>query len=58
MGLDINMFREEKGYFWSYSGGNPNLIRDSLKRRYQKTEIVDEIIEMDHQWRKCILALK
>lgn len=44
-GLDINLFREDKG-------GNPNLIRKSLERRFRDTKIVDVIIEKDHQWRK------
>ena len=45
MGLDINLFRVDKG-------GNPDLIKESIKRRFQDPKIVDEIIEMDQQWRK------
>jgi seryl-tRNA synthetase len=45
MPLDINLFR-------AYSGGNPDLIRESQRRRYAPVEIVDEIIAKDEQWRK------
>ena len=44
-GLDINWFRQDKGY-------DPNIIRESLKRRYRDPKAVDLIIEMDQQWRK------
>ena len=42
--LDINLFREEKG-------GNPDLIRESQRRRFESVEIVDEIIAKDLEWR-------
>lgn len=48
MGLDINMFRKEKG-------GNPDLIRESEKKRGRSEEElkrVDQIIELDENWRK------
>lgn len=44
MPLDINLFRKE-------SGGNPDLIRESQRRRYASVELVDEIIAKDEQWR-------
>jgi seryl-tRNA synthetase len=44
-GLDINWFREDKGY-------KPDVIRDSLKKRYRDPKLVDEIIEKDQEWRK------
>ena len=58
--LDINLFRVDKG-------GNPDLIKESQKRRYSITndsnenqikehhkmvEKVDEIINIDLIWRK------
>lgn len=43
--LDINLFREEKG-------NNPEKIRESQRRRYANTEIVDEIIQFDNEWRQ------
>ncbi|KAJ1899138.1 Cytosolic seryl-tRNA synthetase [Kickxella alabastrina] len=41
--LDINLFQAEKG-------GNPELIRESQRRRNAKPEIVDEIIEQYQEW--------
>jgi seryl-tRNA synthetase len=45
MVLDINLFRKEKG-------GDPDLIRESQRRRFKPVEIVDEIIALDEEWRK------
>jgi seryl-tRNA synthetase len=42
--LDINLFRVERG-------GNPDLIRESQRRRYADVTLVDQIIETDRQWR-------
>ncbi|KAI3707137.1 hypothetical protein L6452_25388 [Arctium lappa] len=43
--LDINLFREEKGH-------NPEIIRESQRRRFASVEIVDEIIHLDKEWRQ------
>ena len=43
MPLDITLFRE--------AGGNPELIRESQRRRFASVEIVDDIIEKDNKWR-------
>ncbi|KAL8129163.1 hypothetical protein V2J09_018318 [Rumex salicifolius] len=43
--LDINLFRAEKG-------GNPEIIRDSQRRRFASVEVVDEIILLDQEYRK------
>lgn len=40
MGLDINLIREDKG-------GDPNIVRDSQKKRFKPVELVDQLIEMD-----------
>lgn len=48
--LDINLFRVEKG-------GNPDLIRESQRRRFANVEIVDEVIQFDKQWRQRSVAL-
>jgi len=45
MGLDINLFRTEKG-------GNPDKVRESIKRRFGDASIVDVILEKDSEWRK------
>ena len=44
MPLDISLFR-------AHSGGNPDLIRESQRRRFASVEIVDEIIAKDDRWR-------
>jgi seryl-tRNA synthetase len=44
MPLDINLFRK-------HAGGNPDLIKESQRRRFASEAIVDEIIEKDDQWR-------
>jgi seryl-tRNA synthetase len=43
MPLDITLFRKE--------GGNPELIRESQRRRYASVELIDEIIAKDDNWR-------
>ncbi|XP_010550968.1 PREDICTED: serine--tRNA ligase, cytoplasmic [Tarenaya hassleriana] len=43
--LDINLFREEKG-------NNPEIIRESQRRRFASVEIVDEIMKLDKEWRQ------
>lgn len=40
MPLDINMFRADKG-------GDPEIIRDSQRRRFAPPEMVDEVSRMD-----------
>ncbi|KAJ3215610.1 Cytosolic seryl-tRNA synthetase [Dinochytrium kinnereticum] len=46
MGLDINLFRKDRG-------GDPDLVRESQRRRFQPVEVVDEIIALDNEWRKA-----
>jgi len=41
MVLDIELFRQ-----------NPQLVRDSQKKRYKGLERVDKVIELDSQWRQ------
>ncbi len=45
MPIDINLLREEKG-------GNPELVRESQRRRNAKVELVDIVIDLDQRWRK------
>ncbi|CAI4226443.1 unnamed protein product [Auanema sp. JU1783] len=45
MVLDIDLFRTEKG-------GNPDLIRDSQRKRFKDVALVDKVIELDENWRK------
>ena len=48
--LDINLFREEKGH-------NPEIIRESQRRRFANVELVDEVIKLDKEWRQRTLSL-
>lgn len=41
--LDINLFRVEKG-------GNPDIVRESQRRRGARVEAVDEVIALDKAW--------
>lgn len=43
--LDINLFLEERG-------GEPELIRESQRRRHESVELVDEIIALYDDWKK------
>lgn len=49
--LDINLFREEKG-------GNPELVRESQRRRYADVGLVDKVLELDAQWRAARFAME
>lgn len=44
MVLDIDLFRQEKGH-------DPQVIRDSQKKRYKRVELVDDVIAHDSLWR-------
>jgi len=50
MPIDLNLLREDKG-------GDPELVRESCRRRFHPPEIVDEIIAIDQQWRNSISRL-
>ena len=45
MPVDITLFRKEKG-------GDPDLVRKSEEKRCRDGKLVDEVIELDEQWRK------
>ena len=46
--LDIELFRADKG-------GNPELVRESQRRRFADVTLVDKVIEADNVWRKRML---
>ncbi|KAL0856161.1 hypothetical protein Bca101_061314 [Brassica carinata] len=48
--LDINLFREEKG-------NDPEIIRESQRRRFADVDLVDEIINLDKEWRQSQFAV-
>jgi hypothetical protein len=43
--LDINLFREDKG-------GDPELVRESQRRRFADVGLVDKVLEYDAEWRQ------
>jgi seryl-tRNA synthetase len=43
--LDINLFREDKG-------NDPEIIRESQRRRFANVELVDDVIRLDREWRQ------
>lgn len=43
--LDINLFRKDRG-------GNPELVRESQRRRFKDVGLVDQVLELDAEWRK------
>lgn len=43
--LDINLFRVDKG-------GNPEVVRESQRKRGASVAVVDEIIALDREWVK------
>lgn len=36
----------------SEKGGDPEIIRESQRRRYADVSLVDKVIELDKQWRE------
>ena len=45
MVLDLDLFREDKG-------GNPEHIRECQRKRFKDVSLVDQVIELDTEWRK------
>ncbi len=45
--LDIKLFRE-----------NPDIIRESERKRFRETENIDKVIEFDTKWRKALQDLQ
>lgn len=49
--LDINLFREEKGH-------NPDIIRESQRHRFADVQLVDQIIDLDREYRRRLFELE
>ena len=45
MVLDLDLFRADKG-------GCPDKIRENQSKRYKDARFVDQVVELDTQWRK------
>lgn len=50
--IDINLLRVDKG-------GNPDVVRESQRKRNASVTLVDEVIGLDKEWikRKCLEAI-
>jgi len=48
--VDINLLREE-------NGNDPQIVRDSQRKRGKDVQVVDTIIDLDRQWRKSLHEL-
>ena len=46
--LDITLFRTDQG-------GNPDIVRESQRRRYADVSLVDKVIEIDSEWRQSAI---
>ena len=46
MVLDLDQFRTDKG-------GDPELIRETQRKRFKDVTLVDKLIAADTEWRKC-----
>lgn len=46
MVLDIELFRADKD-------GDPEKVRESQRKRFKDTSMVDRVVEADTKWRKC-----
>lgn len=43
--LDIDLLRADKG-------GQPNLVKESQRKRYKNEELVDRVVKDDLEWRQ------
>jgi seryl-tRNA synthetase len=43
--LDINLFRADKG-------GDPEIVRESQRKRFADVSLVDQVVALDEEWRK------
>lgn len=66
MPIDINLLRTDAGKYRNiftteilsplfYIGSDPSVVKLSEERRFRDPKLIDEIIEIDEQWRKCMI---
>jgi len=48
--LDLNLFRDDRG-------GCVDLLKENQSRRFQRTELIDEVTEADVTWRQSMCEL-
>lgn len=46
MVLDLDLFRTDKG-------GDPEIIRETQRKRFKDVTLVDKLVNADSEWRKC-----
>lgn len=46
MVLDLDLFRTDKG-------GDPEIIRETQRKRFKDVTLVDKLVAADTEWRKC-----
>lgn len=46
MVLDLDLFRTDKG-------GDPELVRETQRKRFKDVTLVDKLVAVDTEWRKC-----
>lgn len=44
--LDLDLFRTDKG-------GDPEVVRETQKKRFKDVTLVDKLVAADTEWRKC-----
>jgi hypothetical protein len=57
--IDINQIRPDKGIsitiaLFSVIGGDPEKVKKSQRDRFKDEGLVDKVLEIDNEWRKCI----
>lgn len=48
MVLDLDLFRTDKG-------GDPEIVRETQRKRFKDVTLVDKLVAADTEWRKCEL---
>lgn len=48
MVLDLDQFRTDKG-------GDPEIVRETQRKRFKDVTLVDKLVAADTEWRKCKL---
>lgn len=46
MVLDLDLFRTDKG-------GDPEIVRETQRKRFKDVSLVDKLVQADTEWRKC-----
>lgn len=46
MVLDLDLFRTDKG-------GDPEIVRETQRKRFKDVALVDKLVAVDTEWRKC-----